>query len=567
MNNKDVKSGSAGSQDELVFVALGGLGEIGMNVYLYGFGPETHRQWLMVDLGITFPGESEPGVDVVLPDLKFLYDNPKSLIGIVLTHAHEDHIGAVVDLWPKLKAPVYATPFTAGMVLSKTQEFGNRMKLPINKIPLGGRVQIGPFDVEFVTMSHSVPESSALAIRTPLGTVLHTGDWKLDKRPFIGQPADEARLEELGAEGVLAMVCDSTNAFREGRSPSEEEVARSIIDIVKQQKRRVAITTFSSNVARVKAVADAAEATGRQLVVAGRSLHRVIDVAIDTGYLPKNFKYLDQDQAQYLNARDTCILCTGSQGEARAAISRISQNEHPAISLGKGDTVIFSSRTIPGNERPVGKIQNNLAHLGVDVITDNEALVHVTGHPRRDELKQMYAWIKPKVAIPMHGEARHLKEQGRLARAAGVATVVEPLNGDVVLIAPGQPRIVDEIPTGRLFRDGRLIVPDNDGPVRERRKLMQVGMAMVAITLTPRGDILGYPQLALDGVPQATDRGEAMYDVALDAVDGTLKSIPQARRKDPEMVREAVRRAVRGAIAEAWGKKPIVKVLINVVEK
>jgi ribonuclease J len=566
MANNDVKSGSAGGQDELVFVALGGLGEIGMNVYLYGFGPETHRQWLMVDLGITFPGESEPGVDVVLPDLKFLYDNPKSLIGIVLTHAHEDHIGAVIDLWPKLKAPVYATPFTAGMVLSKTQEFGNRMKLPIKQIPLGGRVQIGPFDVEFVTMSHSVPESSALAIRTPLGTVLHTGDWKLDKRPFIGQPADETRLQELGAEGVLAMVCDSTNAFREGRSPSEEEVAHSIVDIIKQQKRRVAVTTFSSNVARIKAVADAAEATGRQLVVAGRSLHRVIDVAIDTGYLAKNFKYLDQDQAQYLNARDTCILCTGSQGEARAAISRISQNEHPAISLGKGDTVIFSSRTIPGNERPVGKIQNNLAHLGVDVITDNEALVHVTGHPRRDELKQMYAWIKPKVAIPMHGEARHLKEQGRLARAAGVATVVEPLNGDVVLIAPGQPRIVDEIPTGRLFRDGRLIVPDSDGPVRERRKLMQVGMAMVAITLTPRGDILGYPQLALDGVPQETDRGEAMYDVALDAVEGTLKSIPQPRRKDPEMVREAVRRAVRGAIAEAWGKKPIVKVLINVVE-
>lgn len=362
------------------------------------------------------------------------------------------------------------------------------------------------------------------------------------------------------------MVCDSTNAFREGRSPSEEEVARSIVDIIKQQKRRVAVTTFSSNVARVKAVADAAEATGRQLVVAGRSLHRVIDVAIDTGYLPKNFKYLDQDQAQYLNARDTCILCTGSQGEARAAIARISQNEHPAISLGKGDTVIFSSRTIPGNERPVGKIQNNLAHLGVDVITDNEALVHVTGHPRRDELKQMYAWIKPTVAIPMHGEARHLKEQGRLARAAGVATVVEPLNGDVVLIAPGQPRIVDEVPTGRLFRDGRLIVPDSDGPVRERRKLMQVGMAMVAITLTPRGDILGFPQLALDGVPQDTDRGEAMYDVAMDAVEGTLKSIPQPRRKDPEMVREAVRRAVRGAISEAWGKKPIVKVLINVVE-
>jgi ribonuclease J len=361
-------------------------------------------------------------------------------------------------------------------------------------------------------------------------------------------------------------VCDSTNAFREGRSPSELEVARSITDIIKQQKRRVAVTTFSSNVARVKAVADAAEATGRQLVVAGRSLHRVINVAIDTGYLPQNFQYLDQDQAQYLNARDTCILCTGSQGEARAAIARISQNEHPAITLGKGDTVIFSSRTIPGNERPVGRIQNNLARLGVEVITDNEGLVHVTGHPRRDELRQMYAWIKPQIAIPMHGEARHLKEQGRLAKAAGVPNVVEPLNGDIVLLAPGQPRIVDEAPTGRLFRDGSLIVPDDDGPVRERRKLMQVGLVMVAITLSPKGDVLGYPQLALDGVPQEARNGVQMYDVALDAVEGTLKSIPQARRKDPEMVREAVRRAVRGAIAEVWGKKPIAKVLINVVD-
>jgi ribonuclease J len=566
MTDKAPQSGPKPGQDELVFLALGGLGEIGMNVYLYGFGPPDARQWLMVDLGITFPGETEPGVDVVLPDLRFLEENPKSLIGIVLTHAHEDHIGAVVDLWPRLKAPLYASPFTAGMLLSKTAEFGGKLKLPIKQIPLGGRVKIGPFDIEFVTMSHSVPEPSALAIRTPLGMILHTGDWKLDQFPFVGQAADETRLQELGAEGVLAMVCDSTNAFREGRSPSETEVARSMTELVKNAKRRVAVTSFSSNVARVKAVADAAEASGRELVVAGRSLHRVIDVAIDTGYLPKTFRYLDQDQAQHLDARDTCIICTGSQGEPRAAISRISEGEHPAIQLGKGDTVIFSSRTIPGNERPVGRIQNNLARMGVDVITDNEALVHVTGHPRRDELKQMYAWIKPKIAIPMHGEARHLKEQGRIARAAGVPMVVEPLNGDIVLLAPGQARIIDEAPTGRLFRDGSLIVPDDDGPVRERRKLMQVGMVMVAITLSSRGEVLGYPQLALDGVPQDGGRGETMYDLALDAVENTLKGLPPARRKDPELVREAVRRAVRGAIAEAWGKKPIAKVLINVVE-
>jgi ribonuclease J len=566
MTEKNSKSKGPKGQDELVFLALGGLGEIGMNVYLYGFGPSSARQWLMVDLGITFPSEQEPGVDVVLPDLRFIEEQAGSLVGIVLTHAHEDHIGAVLDLWPRLKAPIYASPFTAGMVASKSEEFGSRQRLPIKQVALGGRVTIGPFDVEFVTMSHSVPEPSALAIRTPLGLVLHTGDWKLDATPFVGDPANEDRLQQIGKEGVLAMVCDSTNVFRDGRSPSETEVARSITNVVKSAKRRVAVTTFSSNVARIKAVADAAEATGRELIVAGRSLHRVINVAIDTGYLPKNFKYLDQDQAQYVDARNTCLLCTGSQGEARAAIARISENEHPAIGLDRGDMVIFSSRTIPGNERAVGRIQNSLARLGVDVVTDNEALVHVTGHPRRDELKQMYEWIKPQIAIPMHGEARHLAEQGRIAKTCGVPQVVQPLNGDIVRLAPGPAAIVDDAPVGRTFRDGRLIVPDDDGPVRERRKLASVGIVMVAITLNTRGEVLGYPQVALDGVPQDADRGDTMYDLALDAVEGTLKGIPAPRRRDPEMVREAVRRAVRGAVADAWGKKPIAKVLITVVE-
>jgi len=565
MKDTKSKSGPNAGRDELVFLALGGLGEIGMNVYLYGFGPPEARQWLMVDLGITFPTEQEPGVDVVLPDLRFIEEDPKSLIGIVLTHAHEDHIGAVLDLWPRLKAPIYATPFTAGMVLSKASEFGGKTRLPLRTVPLGGRVTIGPFDIEFVSMSHSVPEPSALAIRTPLGLVLHTGDWKLDSAPVVGQAADEARLQEIGAEGVLAMVCDSTNAFRDGRSPSEAEVARSITELVKGAKRAVAVTSFSSNVARIKAVADAADATGRDFIVAGRSLHRVINVAIDTGYLPQNFKYLDQDQAQHVDPRKSCILCTGSQGETRAAIARISEGEHPAITLNKGDTVIFSSRTIPGNERAVGRIQNNLARRGVDIITDNEALVHVTGHPRRDELKQMYAWLKPKIAVPMHGEARHLREQGRIARSCGVAEVAEALNGDMVRLAPGPAKIVDDVPTGRLYRDGSLVIPGHDGPVQERRKLAQVGLVMVAVTLSAKGEVLGYPQLALDGVPQDTARGDAMYDVALDAVEGCLKSIPAARRKDPELVREAVRRAVRAAIADAWGKKPIAKVLITVV--
>jgi ribonuclease J len=519
----------------------------------------------MVDLGVTFPSEIEPGVDVVLPDLRFIIEEHRALVGIVLTHAHEDHIGAVIDLWPQLKAPIYATPFTAGMVRSKQAEFGGKIKLPITEVPLGGRFQAGPFDIEMVTLAHSIPEPCGIAIRTPLGLAFHTGDWKLDNEPLVGHPPDEARLAALGEEGVLALVCDSTNAFRDGRSPTETEVARSITDIIKGAKRRVAVTTFASNVARVKAVADAARASGRELVVAGRALHRVINVAKETGYLPEHFRYLDQDQFSYLAHDKVLVLCTGSQGEPRAAIARIAEEEHPSIALGRGDLVVFSSRTIPGNERPVGRVQNALARNGCDVLTDTEALVHVTGHPRRDELKQMYAWMKPKVAVPMHGEARHLKEHARLARAQGVPNVHPVLNGEILRLAPN-PAIVDDAPVGRLYRDGRLIVDGEEGPVRERRKLSFVGIVVVALALSRKGDVMSQPQVVIDGVPAETADGAPMVELVLKQVQGTLRSIPPQRRREAEMVREAVRRSVRGAINEAWGKKPIVKVMINVIE-
>lgn len=556
---------AAGGKDEFVFLALGGLGEIGMNVYLYGYGPEDARQWLMIDLGVTFPSELEPGVDVVLPDLRFIIEEHRALAGIVLTHAHEDHIGAVIDLWPRLKAPIFATPFTAGMVRSKLAEFGGKLKIPITEVPLGGRFQAGPFDVEMVRLSHSVPEPSGVAIRTPLGLAFHTGDWKLDNEPLVGQPPDEAKLKALGEEGVLALMCDSTNAFREGRSPTETEVARSISGIIMGARRRVAVTTFASNVARVKAVADAARAAGRELVVAGRALHRVIQVAKETGYLPEHFRYLDQDQFTYIPTDKVCVLCTGSQGEPRAAIARIAEEEHPSISMGRGDLVVFSSRTIPGNERAVGRVQNALARNGCDVLTDTEALVHVTGHPRRDELKQMYAWLKPKVAVPMHGEARHLKAHAKLAKEAGVPSVHPILNGEIIRLAPDT-SIIDDAPVGRLYRDGRIIVDGEEGPVRERRKLSFVGIVIVALALSRRGDVMGEPQIVIDGVPAETAEGAPMLDVVEKSVHGTLRSIPPQRRREVEMVREAVRRSVRGAINEVWGKKPIVKVMINVIE-
>ena len=563
--NKRPPRGPKGG-DELVFLALGGLGEIGMNVYLYGFGPERNRQWLMVDLGITFPHEAEPGADVVLPDLRFIAGEKHALAGLVLTHAHEDHIGAVIDLWPQLNCPIFATPFTAGMLKTKVGEYGKNLKMPITEVPLGGRLKIGAFDVEFVSMAHSIPEPSGLAIRTPAGLVFHTGDWKLDDEPLVGSPPDVSKLKALGDEGVLAMVCDSTNAMREGRSPTETEVARSLSKIIAAAPRRVAVTTFASNVARVRAVADAARATGRTLVVAGRALHRVIQVAIETGYLPENFSYLDQQRFDDIAADKVLLLCTGSQGEPRAAMARLAEDQHPDVSLDKGDLAIFSSRTIPGNEKSVGKVLNALARRGVDIVTDNEALVHVTGHPRRDELREIYGWMHPEVVVPMHGEARHLKENAKLARECGVKETQIIVDGQMLRLWPGERGVIDEAPVGRLFRDGNLIVPDADGPVKERRKLSFAGIAVVAMTMSRRGDILAEPDVVLEGVPAVDVAGEDMVEIVLDAIDGTLRSIPQKRRGDLDMVKEAVFRAVRGAINEAWGKKPVVKVLMTVVD-
>jgi ribonuclease J len=550
--------------NELVFLALGGIGEIGMNCYLYGLGPADARQWLMVDLGITFPeGENDPGIDVILPDLRFIEEDRAALAGIVLTHAHEDHFGAVAELWSRLRVPIYATPFAAALLRAKLAEFGGRDRPDVRVQALDSRFQVGRFDIELLSLAHSIPESNALVIRTPLGAVLHTGDWKLDPTPLIGAPAEVERLARLGSDGITAIVCDSTNALREGRSPSERDVARSLAGLIRAAKGRVAVTIFASNVARIRAVADAARSAGRQLVVAGRAMHRIIDAALETGYLPGDFKYYDQEHYQYLERGETVVLCTGSQGEPRAAMARIAEGQHPHISLGKGDLVIFSSRTIPGNERAVGRIHNQLIDLGCELVTDQDALVHVTGHPRREELKEMYAWVRPRVAIPMHGEARHLAEHAKLARAAGVNEVVDVRNGDIVRLAPGAAAIIDEAPIGRVFRDGRLLVSAEEGPVRQRRALAFAGIVIVSITLSGRGELLAEPFITLDGVPAFDAGGESVLEHLLDVVEGTLKSIPPPRRRDGETVREAVRRAVRARVEDLWGKRPITKVLLT----
>jgi ribonuclease J len=544
--------------DELVFAPLGGVGEIGMNLSIYGFGPERRRTWLAVDLGVAFGSEELlPGIDLIMPDVRFLAEERHNLVGLVLTHAHEDHFGALIDLWPRLRVPVYATPFTAALFEAKRLGEPGAPEIPINVVPLGARFTLGPFDIELVSVAHSIPESNALIIRTPLGNVLHTGDWKIDPTPVLGAPTDEAKLRALGNGGVLALIGDSTNAVREGRSPSEADVAKVLADLVRAAPARVAVTTFASNVARIRSAALAGFAAGREIVVIGRAMERVIQVARETGYLDGIGEFRGTDVYGYLPPDKVLALCTGSQGEPRAALARIALDEHPDVSLTKGDRVIFSSRTIPGNEKPVGRVVNGLVRQGVEVISDRTHLVHVSGHPRRAELADMFSWVKPRIAVPVHGEALHLAEHAALARSLGVPATIVCNDGDLIKLAPEPAGIIDEVPAARLYKDGRLLVEAAGRTVSLRRRLAYNGMVTVALALTERGELVGDPEVELIGIPELDAKGESMAEVAYDAVKATLESLPRARRRDPDETAESIRRAVRSAIAERWGKKPV----------
>jgi ribonuclease J len=543
--------------EELVFAPLGGVGEIGMNLSIYGLGNRQQRAWLAIDLGVSFGDEEHlPGIDLIMPDVSFLEKERKNLMGLVLTHAHEDHFGAIIDLWPKLKCPIYATQFSAALFEAKCAAERNAPKIPVTVVPSGGRVDIGPFNVEFIPVAHSIPESHALAIHTDVGTVLHTGDWKIDPTPIIGRPTDEKRLRELGDAGLLALIGDSTNAVRDGRSPSEAEVASSITELVKAAKGRVAVTTFASNVARLKAVAIAAKAADREVVVVGRAMERVVQVARETGYLDGVQSFRSAEVYGHLPQDKVLALCTGSQGEPRAALARIANDDHPEITLNRGDSVIFSSRTIPGNEKAVGAIINGLVLQGVEVITDRDQLVHVSGHPRRDELRDMIAWTRPQLLIPVHGEALHLNEHAKLARAAGVPRVLVCRNGDLVKLGPGDPGIIGQVPAGRLYKDGTILEDSKSRAVVERRRMAFSGCAFVAIVMTEQGELADDPAVELVGIPEKNKAGEPFDDIVFDAVVSTVEGLPKARRRDADALAESVRRAVRSVINEHWGKKP-----------
>ncbi len=553
-------------QDELVFVPLGGVGEIGMNLALYGFGHGKTRQWLAVDMGVAFGKDELPGVDAVLPDIEFLLSQKNNLAGIAITHAHEDHFGALFDFWPQLEVPVFMSPFAAGLLAAKKAGEPGAPDIPVTVVDQGGRFTAGPFDVEYVPVSHSIPESNSLAIRTPAGLVVHTADWKLDPTPTLGKPTDEARLKELGEEGVLALICDSTNAIRDGISPSEADVAGVMEAMIADALHRVVVTTFASNVARLRTVAIAAQKAGREVVVAGRAIHRALAVAAELGYLDGLPPFHDQNAFGQFPRNKVVVLTTGSQGEPRAALARVADGGHPAVKLAKGDRVIFSSRTIPGNERSINGIINALVDRGMEIVTDRDALVHVSGHPRRDELRQMYAWTRPRILVPVHGEALHLHEQAKLGREAGVPEVIETRNGGMLRLAPGPAEKLKDVTAGRLYRDGRLLLDPDTAGIADRRRMSWSGAIFVSVVMTAGGQVEDDPQVALVGLPLMDNDGETFQTIVEDAVDEALDNLSKARRRDGGAVRAAVCRAVRSEVNAVWGKKPPTVVLVTYLE-
>jgi ribonuclease J len=549
------------SANELVFLPLGGVGEIGMNMGLYGFGQGRQRKWIMVDCGVTFGHASEtPGVDLIFPDIRFAEAEKHNILALLLTHAHEDHYGAVLDLWPRLKIPVVATPFTANLLAAKREGERNAPNIPVQVVAPHGKVAFGPFSIEFVPVAHSIPEANALAIRTPAGLVVHTGDWKLDKKSTTSGVTDEARFRALGEEGVLAVVGDSTNAVREGHSASELDVSETMYDLIKSAPARVAVTTFASHIPRIRTVAEAALAAGREIVVVGRAMERTVAVARETGWLDGVPEFRTTEVFGYLPPENALLLLTGSQGESRAALARVALDEHPEISLSKGDRVIFSSRTIPGNEREVNRIINNLIDRGIEVVTDRDRMVHVSGHPRRGEMEELYSWLKPKIVVPVHGEPLHLFEHEKLVKKLGLICG-KVRNGQVLRIAPGVPEIIDEAVSGRIYKDGNLLLTSEE-PVRDRRRLSFAGIVTVALALDKKGDLSGDPEIQLVGLPDKDAEGDSFYDIVHDSVLDAFDNLQRNRRRDPEFVAEALRRAVRAEINASWGKKPIVQIMV-----
>ena len=544
--------------NELLFLPLGGAGEIGMNLNLYGYGQPDQESWIMVDLGVTFNDGTMPGVDLIMPDPAFIEERRDKLLGLVLTHAHEDHLGAVPYLWPRLKCPIYATPFTASILKRKLIEAELDTQVDITIIPLSGNFQIGPFDLELITLTHSIPEPNAVVIRTDLGTILHTGDWKFDPGPVTGPTSDIEALRKLGDEGVLAIVCDSTNVFNPGESGSEADLLENLTEAIGECQGKVAVACFASNVARLETVSQAARANGRDVVSAGRSLKRIERAARDNAYLEDVPAFIDQEEAGYLPDDRMLVICTGSQGEPRAALSRIAANDHPSISFGEGDTVIFSSRIIPGNEVSIARLHNQLVRNGVRIISPNDRFIHVSGHPARDELTQMYQLVRPKISVPVHGEFRHLREHARLARECQVETAIVNENGGLVRLGPNEPGVIGHVPSGRLSLEGNRMVSIDSEIHKSRVRAMWHGTAMMSVGIDAAGRLSFPPQISTTGLCESGD--DPVLIEAGKVAERAIKQAAAHEKNDDSKMAEVIRIAVRRYFRNTLDKKPVTSV-------
>ena len=550
-------------QDELLFCPLGGSGEIGMNMNLFAYGKPDNQKWLMVDIGVTFADDTFPGIDLIYPDPGFIIDKKEDLLGIILTHAHEDHIGAIAHIWPQIKCKIFSTPFTAVLIREKFKEkridIGNSLKI----VDLNGTVDLKPFKIEFITLTHSILEPNGLRIETPAGNILHTGDWKCDPNPLIGEKINSKRLKEIGEKGVLAMICDSTNVFSIGRAGSELDVRKSLLNIMSRLKKRIIVTSFASNVARMESIFYCAEKLGRQISLVGRSMHRIYKAAKQCGYLKDVIEPIDPRDAKKISREKIIYLCTGSQGEPMGAMMRISSFVHPDVHIEKNDTVIFSSKIIPGNERKLYKLHNQLVREGIEVISEENEFVHVSGHPNREDLKDMYNWVRPNAVIPVHGEHRHMIEHINFAKEMQVPYPIRVENGDIVKIYPGnKPEVYDKAPSGRLYVDGNIPVEEDSKSIKERKNLSSNGYMEVTILVTPKGNIHKRPILSFKGLP-IIDTEEFAYGLE-DEIESISNTFSLNNDKQKGNLVDALKIGCRKYTKEKTGKKPFTN--INIVK-
>tara|TARA_B100001123_G_scaffold448962_1_gene612261 strand:- start:19 stop:1677 length:1659 start_codon:yes stop_codon:yes gene_type:complete len=546
-------------KEELLFCPLGGSGEIGMNMNLFAYGPPDNQKWIIVDVGVTFADDTIPGVDLIYPDPGFIVDKKENIMGIVLTHAHEDHIGAIVHIWPKLKCKIFATPFTSLLISEKFKEKNIDIDSHLNVVELNSTLNLNPFKIEFITLTHSILEPNGLKIETPVGNILHTGDWKCDPDPLIGKPIDSTRLKKIGDEGVLAMICDSTNVFSIGKAGSELDVRKNLINIMLRLKKRIVVTSFASNVARMETIFFCAQKTGRQISLVGRSMHRIFKAAKKCGYLNNVIEPIDPRDAKKISRDKIIYLCTGSQGEPLGAMSRISKNIHPDVAIEKDDTVIFSSKIIPGNEKKLYKLHNQLVKDGVEVISEENEFVHVSGHPNREDLREMYNWIKPKSIIPVHGEHRHMIEHINFAKEMQVPYPIRVENGDIVRLFPGDsPKVFDKAPSGRLFLDGKISVEEDAHSIKERLNVANNGYIEATILISSNGSIHKKPILNFKGLP-IYEKDDFKYGLEVE-LEKTSKTFLLNNKNQENNLIDALKSTCRKYSKEKTGKKPITNI-------